>query len=157
MIITTPAKQVRTKCDLYYVESESHPGDKSHQHLVIHAHEVGVFFCDCKDFMARQMPDAIENEEKPICKHGEYVSEVLQIIPDGHRLVSHDGVLTIITETGAKYGVFVRYRHDGTVVRSTDISGSFDSFQDAQDALDKFNRMYGRPTANRFVAQLEGK
>lgn len=99
MKITTPAQQLNPDAHLYYVESDSHLGDKSEQHIVVHFLKTGLFLCDCRDFMIRHLPN-FANSSFSRCKHGDYVSESMLRVTKwtraGARLISADDDNVII-------------------------------------------------------------
>lgn len=69
--------------NLFYVTSES-GGD---QHIVVRDRSRGqVFYCDCRDFMVRKLP-LLGTAEFALCKHGQFVSDVLNTIPSDEKIV----------------------------------------------------------------------
>lgn len=68
---------------IYYVSSESNPSQPVHIVVQRDRH----YFCDCRDFMIRHLPNltALSTE---LCKHGEFCQDAESKVPAGHRLYS---------------------------------------------------------------------
>lgn len=112
--IRTPKKRLFAQSDIFYVSSKS-GGD---EHIVVRAGK--TLFCDCKDFMTRKLP-LFGTSGFSLCRHGKKVSE--KIFESG---------TPELPKPVKKFGVFFKNS------RSFDISKTFDSFKDAQDAIYKY-------------------
>ncbi len=63
--------------NLYYVTSEKTPGVK---HIVVRHGK--LFFCDCTNFMVQKLP-YLGRPEFSLCKHGQFVYDVIAATPEG--------------------------------------------------------------------------
>lgn len=120
MKLTVPETQPYILSTIYYVESDSVPGDK---HIVVR--NQGTLFCDCGDFMIRKLP-LFGTSAFSLCKHGRYVQD--NRFPDPK-----------------KFAVFA-ILSNGSANRSYDIRGEFNSYQEAASALKDHERINGRLT-----------
>lgn len=113
MKLTTP-KQLFVDSKTYYVDSESNPTDK---HIVVDV--VGTYFCDCRDFMVRHLP-LYGTLAFSLCKHGEFARD-----------------------EQSKPKKFVVWALGNVKSPSGDVTGIFDTRQEAQNALDRYNLKVG--------------
>ena len=155
MKLTTPKLQAERKTDvnLYYVQSDYFGAVP---HVVVHHNKSRQLFCDCRDFMIRQLPKLLTPEFQN-CKHGQFVLDCTKLISTDSKLVSADGsgsaYNTFVSSQlvkSQKFGVF--FWAGNEALRSCDISKVFDSIQDAQRAVDINQNRYG---LNYFVRELE--
>lgn len=131
MELTVPKEQLFVKSTIYYVTSDSEPGEI---HIVVRNQE--TMFCDCRDFMIRHLP-LFGTHNFSLCKHGRFVQDSLYPKPNPK-----------------KFAVF--YLVNGGWGRSTDVPGVFNSIGEAQAALNSYLRARGEPAyvVDREVREL---
>jgi hypothetical protein len=91
MKLSVPKKQKDFSVSkIYYVTSESKP-DETHIVVRLGGSIIRSFFCDCRDFMIRKLPN-LGTGRTPLglglCKHGEFVRDTEDSIPAGYEVVS---------------------------------------------------------------------
>jgi len=156
MKLNTPKEQPYALSKIYYVESESQPGQ---DHIVV---QVGssaayslarVYFCDCRDFFIRHLP-LYGTAAFSLCKHGRFVRDGVEWNTKvGGKTDDGEITWTNVGKAARKFGVYVV--SDWKTSRSKDIRGTFDSREEAQAMLDNYTERYGSEMVRREVREIE--